>query len=669
MKPDAAKYILRMLGGFDLSRADGAPVELPTRKTRLLLALLAAPAGQSHTRESLAALLWGDTRDEQARGSLRHALAALRARLGHDLIEADHDHVALATGYIDTDTDRLARAAGKAADIATLNADGLYGGEFLAGHAIAGQEFSDWLLFERTRCRNLAETAFERIITFLQTKGRYEEAIPLAHRLITFDPLREQSHRLLIGLLYGAGERAKALAQFNALKTLLDRELGVGPSPQTLALVRQTLADEPAAGKDQSSLHRTPATGPANGPRSGIKFPGAISLAVLPFANLSESADDRYAVQGFSEDLVTELSRLPELFVIARQSSDGFPSASRTAATAANDLGVRYVVAGSFRRSAGRLRISAQLIDGTKDRCLWAERYDRPFAETFAIEDDIVAQIAGNLDAEIHRAERERAAGHVDEMSGAWELTHRGFWHAYKFTPADADAAEDWFRRAIEVSPDYAMAFAGLCYTAYVRAVFRFSSDLPALAREGVRCGTRATELDPANAFAHIVLGRHLLTLLGNLPEAFDHFRRGVEINPSFAQGHYSLAQAHIWAGQAQKALPHLELALRLSPKDPLLSMFLTMQALGHFSLGNYESAEASARRAVQVQPKEAWARLALASTLMVSGRQGEAHAAVEACRVVAPYLSMTAVEPLIRHATPRLRDPLLAALREAGLS
>ena len=133
---------------------------------------------------------------------------------------------------------------------------------------------------------------------------------------------------------------------------------------------------------------------------------------------------------------------MPEFLVIARQTSDVLAAASGAVRKAAADLGVRYVILGSFRRSGDRLRITAQRMDGERNRCLWADRYDRPYAETFAIQDIIVAQIAGNLDAEILRAERDRAASHGAEVSGAWELTHRGFWHAYKFTPADVDAAE-----------------------------------------------------------------------------------------------------------------------------------------------------------------------------------------------------------------------------------
>ncbi len=654
-----------MLGGFDLVSSQGDAIKLPTRKSCLLLAYLAAPPGQSHSREKLAGLFWGETQTEQARGSLRHALAALRSALGPQCIDAAHDTVTLSPGHIDSDTDRLAQAAGKGVDAVGLDLDSIYRGEFLAGHSHSNQEFTDWLLFERTRCRNLAETVFERAIDALEAGGRTSEAIALAHRLVALDPLREQSHRILMRMFEAAGERSKALEQYQRLKDLLAKELGVEPSAQSAALARLILAAQPDGVAATASA---PSAEPDAAHRAAdIALPGPISIVVLPFASLSEGLDDQLVARGFSEDLITELSRMPELFVIARQSSDQFPTASATASVTASDLGVRYAVAGTFRRSGDWLRVTAQLADAASNRCLWAERYDGRVSDAFAIQDDIIARIASTLDAQIRLAERERAAALDGETFGAWELAHRGLWHLHRFTKAETEIAEAWFARAIALSPRFAVPYAGLAYAAFVRALWNFSDDLEAVVTAGISHGRQAVALDPKNAFAHAAYGR-MLMLSGKLQDAFDYMRRAVDLNPSFAGGHFALAQALLWAGQPKQALPRLELAERLSPKDPLLYGFLNWTAFCHFTLGDFAAAQAAARRSIQLQPNDRWSRLGLAAALVGAGRLEEARDAVAAARALEPELSTRSLELFLRHAAKESRDGVLAALQAAGL-
>jgi TolB-like protein/Tfp pilus assembly protein PilF len=658
-----------MLGGFDLVSSHGDAIKLPTRKSSLLLAYLAAPMGQSHSREKLAGLFWGDTQTEQARGSLRHALGALRSALGPQCIDAGHETVTLLPGHIDCDTDRLARSAGKGADAAGLDLDTIYRGEFLAGHSHSNQEFTDWLVFERTRCRNLAETVFERAIGALEAGGWITEAIAMGHRLVALDPLREQSHRILMRMFEAAGERSKALEQYQRLKDLLAKELAVEPSAQSAALARLILAAQPdgTAAPVSAPAAEPDARAAAAPGAAGIAVPGPISIVVLPFASLSEGTDDQLVARGFSEDLITELSRMPELFVIARQSSDQFPAASATASLTAGDLGVRYAVAGTFRRSGDYLRITAQLADAVNNRCLWAERYDGPVRDAFAIQDDIIASIASTLDAQIRLAERERAARLDGETFGAWELAHRGLWHLHRFTKAETEVAEAWFARAIALSPQFAVPYAGLAYAAFVRALWNFSDDLEAVVTAGLGHGRRAVELDPKNAFAHAAFGR-MLMLSGKLQDAFDYMRRAIDLNPSFAGGHFALAQALLWAGQPGHALPRLELAERLSPKDPLLYGFLNWTAFCHFTLGDFAAAEATARRSIQLQPNDRWSRLGLAAALVGAGRLDEARDAVAAARALEPGLSTRSLELFLRHAAKESRDGVMAALQAAGL-
>ena len=659
---------LRILGGIDLRQPDGSAIELPTRKSRLLLAYLALPSGHAHSREKLAGLLWGETQDEQARGSLRNALTSIREALGAEAIEADRDTVMLVPDRLIVDVDQLASAAATAA-VSEVDISQLYRGELLDGVSATSQELEDWLTFERTRCRNLAQQAYERAIERMQGLGRAADAITLAQSLLKLDPLREQSHRLLMRVFEGSGERSKALEQYQRLKDLLRRELGVEPSSQTTELARKML-EAPA-----ESIVQTPTVRSTEHHRSGVELasstgaapPGPISIMLLPFASLSDAHDDHLIALGFTEDLITELSRSRELFVIARLSSDKFSAAAHTAAASAGEVGVRYAVAGTFRRSADRLRITAQLIDSSGDRCVWAERYDRPASDTFAIQDEIIAQIAGTLDAQIRFAERERAAHLTGERIGAWEKAHRGLWHLYRFTPADMAIAEQWLARAIEISPKFALPHAGLAYAEFVKASWGFTPDIPSAFAAGIRHGVRALELDPGSAFANKALGR-LYLLSGMQSEAMNHLMRAIQLNPSFAHAYMGLAQQQLWTGQAEHALPNLDRAQRLSPKDPLLGMIEVWRSYCYFSLRDFDAAAATARRAIQIQPSEKWGRLALAAALAAMGRPEEARQAIDAVLAIYPQLSISALTPYTQHSAQPVRDALYSALKTAGL-
>jgi DNA-binding SARP family transcriptional activator len=196
----APVWELQVLGGLVLRPAGGAAVELPTRKSALLLAYLAMPAGAAHPRDRLADLLWPSSGQEQARGSLRHALAALRKVLGSDAIEGVRDMVKLQPGFVTVDLDAVANLAeGRAApSLSGMPATG----KFLDGIATEGDALGEWLTFERTRSRALQQSALKRTVDTLSAAERHADAIAAAERLVALDPLREQSHRTLMQALF-----------------------------------------------------------------------------------------------------------------------------------------------------------------------------------------------------------------------------------------------------------------------------------------------------------------------------------------------------------------------------------------------------------------------------------------------------------------------------------
>jgi len=661
---EAAAWRLQVLGGFALRSAAGRDVELPTRKATLLLAYLSVPAGTGHPRDRLADLLWPSSGQEQARGSLRHALAALRKVLGAEAIDGTRDQIRLKQGIVAVDLDAIADAAeGRA--LPDLSGSALTAA-FLDGIAGDGEALNEWLTFERTRCRALQQAALQKSIEALSNDNRHAAAIDAAERLVALDPLREHSHRVLMRAFDRAGERSKALAQFRRLQHVLKSELGVSPSSQSAELAEELRRD--AATDTSRNLDARDEIGDRPAATEREAPPRRISIAVLPFQCLA--ADDDGLVEfadGFSSELVAGLSRSPDFTVIAWQSSAQVSGRTSDAVQSAVELAVDYALTGSLRPVDDRLRVAVQLVAARSRTWAWAERYELDKATAVSSQDSIISGIMGAIDAGVRHAEREAARARPIADLDSWSLYHRGMWHVYRFTRDDVTAAEQLFSTAIEREPSAAGPYAGLAYACLVRVLWRFTEDLRGALGDGLGHARNAVLRDEHDAHAHTVLGR-LLVMAGQLERGMEHLDRAIELNPSHAHAYYGLGHARYIAGRPAEAIEALDTALRLSPKDPLASMFLTMASFCHLMRDDLPAAEAAARRARNVLSKETWSRLALAATLQIRGDQVGAANAVAEARQIEPSLNMSSFAPLVQHIPAEMRDRVLAALVEAGL-
>jgi TolB-like protein/Flp pilus assembly protein TadD len=505
----------------------------------------------------------------------------------------------------------------------------------------------------------------QRTIEALAAAHRFGEAIAAAERLVALDPLREQSHRILMQAFVQAGERSKATAQFKRLREVLDCELGVAPSPQSSALADEIRrAELPASLLTSGSEDQS-----ANALRQGESnhFAGRITIAVLPFQCVGDDGGLAAFADAFSSELVTGLSRAPEFAVIAWQSSAQVSGRASDAAQSAAELNARYGLMGTLRLVDGRMRIGTQLIAAASRTWIWAERYDLDAAAALSAQDSIIAGIMGAVDAGVRRAEREAARAKPIADLDAWSLFHRGMWHMYRFTRRDVMAAEQLFATAIDKEPSAAGPHAGLAYASIVRVLWRFTDEAPATLREGLRHARNALARDENDAHVHTVLGR-LLVMAGQLPRGIEHLERAIELNPSHAPAYYGLGHALYVAGKPTNAIEPLATALNLSPKDPLASMFLTMAAFCHLMRGDLTGAESAARRARNLLSKETWSRLALAATLQIKGDEVGARSAIAEAREIEPGLTMATFAPLVQYIPSKMRDRVLAALAIAGL-
>jgi TolB-like protein/DNA-binding SARP family transcriptional activator len=609
---------LRVLGGLELRDADNRPVPFRTRKSGLLLAFLALSGEKSHSRDQLAGIFWGDRQDEQARGSLRNALSDIRKAIGEEGLVVGRESVALRRDVLSTDGDRLREAAEGTAPVASL-AD-IYPGELLEGIELDTEEFATWLRHSREKFRRLAMSALELEIVRLEAARLLPAALDRARELLSLDALREESHRHLIRLYAASGERSLAVAQFRNCQALIRRELGTEPSRETVAL---------AEGIAAATAEPLSPTRPA--PLEPRIDHGDLSIAVLPFANMSGDIEQDYFSDGISEDVVTDLSRIADLHVAARSSTAIYKGAPARPDKIAAELGVRFILDGSVRKSGKRLRITAQLVDGRSGRQLWAERYDRELTDIFDLQDEISSSIVEALKLKLTPSEARAIGKRATRNVEAYEEYLRGRACLREMTRRGVELSKQIFARAVALDPTYAAAYAGLADSASMLA-FHYDDAMPGLT-DAIANSRRALELDPELAEAYAARGR-ARSILNEIAPAEEDFQKAMAIDPRLHEAHFYMALMYLQIGRPADALAPMRVAFGLADQE-LQTGMMTMVCLRANGLRD-ETMEVAARmvrvaeRRIAADPSDERAAYVGAFALAELARFDEARAWAE---------------------------------------
>jgi adenylate cyclase len=398
-----------------------------------------------------------------------------------------------------------------------------------------------------------------------------------------------------------------------------------------------------------------------------LVLPDKPSIAVLPFSNMSGDPDQEYFADGISEDLITALSRIRWFFVIARNSCFAYKGQSPDIREVARALGVAYVLEGSVRKAGNRVRVTAQLIDGLSGNHVWAQRYDRELEDIFTVQDEITATLVGAIEPELGKAERERARANRPEDLHAWDLYQRGLWHTYKRTQVDLAEAQKLFRQAIEIDPRMARAYAAAEEAFFFQFVGGYGDTGAGAKTDALRFAEKAVELDGQDAFNHYALGRGL-TLVRRHDKAVFELRKAVELDPNFAQAHYALGMALATSGHPEDSLPHIDLAMRLSPQDPYFGQFLVRKAEACLFLGRLEEAIEAAERSLR-EPNIQWSRWAiLAAAQAHLGRMDDAKRSIEGLHAFRPDVDLAFIREYWPIADAGALNCLMEGLRKAGL-
>jgi TolB-like protein/DNA-binding winged helix-turn-helix (wHTH) protein len=350
------------------------------------------------------------------------------------------------------------------------------------------------------------------------------------------------------------------------------------------------------------------------------------SVAVLPFKNMSDDLDNEYFSYGLTEDIIRLLARNRWLSVISRHSTIAFQGQEVDARKIGEQLGVRYVMVGSVRKSRDTVRITAELVRAADGKQLWSDKYDLQLEYIFDIQEEMANQIAATIEPELSKFEQQLAARKAPESLDAWDCYQRGLWNLWRFTTPGFDLAEAYFQRAIAADPNFAPGHGALSYVNLQRGFIDEPQDRPARLEMALRQGRHAVALDPLDCFCHCALGRVLCVTKQN-DEALAALEVALELNPSFAQAYFAQGFNLLWSGREVEAETLLDRATILSPRDSHISGFHHVRSWAHFSLGEYDIAAEFARRATR-QPNITYRAFAtLAASLGHLGDTAQAEA------------------------------------------
>ncbi len=420
-------------------------------------------------------------------------------------------------------------------------------------------------------------------------------------------------------------------------------------------------------------------------PRVGYRFTGEIdyldvaghpgepadpgpSIAVLPFANLSGDVEQLYFADGLAEDIITRLARLRWLFVTARNSSFTYRDRAVDVKQVGRELGVRYVLDGSVRRSGQRLRISAELSDSSTGVQVWAERYEVELADFFALQDQITESVIAAIEPKLYAAEHQRFQSRSPESLDAWGFVMKAMPYVWTWGSArEIEIAQSLLRQAAEIDPDYPRANSLLAWTYAARVHLGWADAADALATARAMA-SRAIQRDPEDPWTHFVAG-YVHMVSRSFDSAVTELTEAITLNPSLAFAHMILGCAYGYGGMPEDGLHHLAIAERLSPRDFTQAGYFSTTGLCHFVAGRFAEAAQYERRAVELRPHFGTAWRTLAASAGMAGDRATASHALEQARRLHPSLSVEWVEKF--HPIVNLRDRALyiEGLRIAGLA
>ena len=403
-----------------------------------------------------------------------------------------------------------------------------------------------------------------------------------------------------------------------------------------------------------------PATVTSNTPRAGVEA-AHLSIVVLPFTNLSGDPSQDYFADGITENLTTDLSRIRNSFVIARNTAFTFKGKNIPAQEISKELGVRYVLEGSVQRDQNRVRVNAQLIDGKTDAHLWADRFEESITDLFKLQDEIVARLANSLGYELARAEAQRSVHSTDP--DAIDLMMRGWAVLWQpMTKESTALARDYFERATRIDPQNAEAMVGSAYARLRASVYGWSTTADYAAQWDLL--TKATAINPGYAFAYYVKS-HVLIFTKQAPEAIEAAQTALALDPNAANGYYAMGLAEVALKRCEQSIVHIKQAFALSPRDPVGGLWHTVLGADEACLNRLDAAIGEFKQAIDAGYRTFFPYAYLAAVEAAKGNDAEAKVALAEARRINPQLT---IKWFAEHSPVPMLTVFVDGWRKAGL-
>jgi TolB-like protein len=403
-------------------------------------------------------------------------------------------------------------------------------------------------------------------------------------------------------------------------------------------------------------------------PRVTLILPDKPSIAVLPFANLSNDALQEYFTDGVVEDIITELSRFSELFVIARNSSFTYKERSVDVRDVGRDLGVRYVLEGSVRNVANRVRMTGQLIDAASGAHIWAGRFESALDDIFALQDRMAESVVGAIVPRLEQAEIERAMSKPTENLSAYDCFLRGMAAWHDWTQSSHETALKFFYQAIEIDPAFGRAYALAAGCYLMRKANGWIIDQAAEIGETERLAKLGADLGRTDAVALAWSAHALAHVVGDIKTGIALVDRALVLNANLAVAWQRSGWLRIYAGDCELGIQHLRRAVRLNPLDPLMHLADSAMAFGYFLMGDVEEAAAWAERALHLRSNWPPALRVLAMSNALAGWEQAARQAMARLALVQPRLRVSNLHEQIFLHRPEHMARCVEAMRKAGL-
>ncbi|MGO8762677.1 MAG: adenylate/guanylate cyclase domain-containing protein [Desulfobaccales bacterium] len=399
------------------------------------------------------------------------------------------------------------------------------------------------------------------------------------------------------------------------------------------------------------------------GKKQPLPLPEKASIAVLPFTNLSGDPDQGYFSDGLTNDLITDLSRFRELFVIASNTVFTYKGRAVKIKELGQELGVRYVLEGSVQKMDKKVRVNAQLIDAITGEHLWAERYDRDLKDLFAIQNEIIQSIVTRLAVKIDEAEQARAIRKKTESLDAYDYKLRGMEYFFREERSQNKQARQLFERAIKLDPHYASAYVALALTYFDDAIYGWTEFPNQALQQAHDLALKALEIDKSNAEAHAVLGRVYISQ-EQYDLAISELQQAIDSNPNDAQSYRFLGSGMLYLGRTEEAIRLLEASLRFD-RNTSPGTFMNL-GLAYYLKGRYEDSLSLLKRGLARKPDFLGSHIALAAAYSQLGHSEEAASEAASVLRLDPFFELESYGTVFRN--PADRSAIIDGLRKAGL-